>query len=202
MNRFFIFSSALILLSFAGRAQDTTEEPRAGYSTEGYGNNIISVIPLAAQNEGYAAGITYERFLDPRARISLYVPLTINVQDEAWHYRSQYKTVTTGGLIGFKFYPTSSRGVVRYALGLSVGVYDLARTYSKGYSPVGPAYEDKRKEHYFRAGFLMNNSVNFTLSRKVSLGLDLHLGVGQNGDPDQDDTMPMLLALFRAGYRF
>ncbi len=101
MKRFLLFISTLTLLSFTTQAQSAGDADLPVSSPVRYGNNIISIIPVAFHNNGRAAGICYERFLDERGRISLYVPLTIAAQKLDWHYRDQYKTRTTGGLIGF-----------------------------------------------------------------------------------------------------
>ncbi len=201
MKRFLLFISTLTLLSFTTQAQSAGDADLPVSSPVRYGNNIISIIPVAFHNNGRAAGICYERFLDERGRISLYVPLTIAAQKLDWHYRDQYKTRTTGGLIGFEFYPTSSHGIVRYAFGLSIGAYDIARSYEQIRSPIG-IFDKKETVHYLKAGALVNNSINFTLGGKVSLGLDLNLGVAGSDEPDYDGTEPFVLVMFKAGYRF
>lgn len=191
-----------LVCSIVAAAQ--AEDNITGEATSGkprYGNNIVSLVPVAFNNSGQNVGLAYERILDEKGKLSIYVPLLYSSRPLDWHYRYQYKSTTIGGLLGFKFYPTSSRGVVRYAMGLSIGSYAITRTYEKGWSP-GGLFDQKNKEHYLKTGLLFNNSISFTLAGKVSLALDLHLGVADSDEPDYDSTEPFVLLMFKAGYRF
>lgn len=201
MYRFLPLIILFLLSSLpAGAQQPESENPREASGTW-YGNNIVSLVPAFINNNGRGAGICYERILDEYGKFSLYVPLLLSYQKLAWHYREQYKTRSLGGLFGFKFYPTSSRGTVRYAMGLAVAVYSLQRTYEMGRSMMF-TYADYKKENYTKTGLLFNNSINITVSGKVNLGLDLHLGVCDSNEPDFDSTEPFILLMFKAGYRF
>ncbi len=121
-----------LLLSLSAAAQTTEEAEQSAPSDIRYGNNIVSIVPVFFNNRTRGVGVCYERILDAKGKFSLYVPLLLSYQKLDWHYRYQYKTRSLGGLLGFKFYPTSSRGAVRYAMGLSLAVYSLARTYEQG----------------------------------------------------------------------
>lgn len=203
-NKMFRFLSLIILyllLSITSGAQQPESEELSAASGPRYGNNILSFVPAFINNNGRGAGICYERIVDEDGKFSLYVPLLLSYQKLAWHYREQYKTRSLGGLLGFKFYPTSSRGVVRYAMGLSIAVYSLQRTYEMGRSMMF-TYEDYKKENYLKTGLLFNNSVNITVSGKINLTLDLHLGISDSNEPDFDSTEPFVLLMFKTGYRF
>jgi hypothetical protein len=201
MSKFLFLIALSLLLSVTAGAQLPESDDPPNASGTGYGNNILSFVPAFINNNGRGAGICYERILDENGKFSLYVPLLLSYQKLAWHYREQYKTRSLGGLFGFKFYPTSSRGVVRYAMGLSVAVYSLQRTYEMGRSMMF-TYADYKKENYTKTGLLFNNSINVTVSGKVNLSLDLHLGVCDSNEPDFDSTEPFVLLMFKAGYRF
>jgi hypothetical protein len=199
--KFCLLLTSFIIATSCATAQSSID---AGPVTaNGFGENIVSVSPFLINNTGPGFGICYERFLEESSTLSIYIPLTFTFQKLAWHYHEQYKTQNAGGMLGFKFYPATSKGVVKYAFSVGISQHFITRHYQH-YTKLhtGALVEENKTVGYAKTGFLIGNTVNFTIAKKIVLALDLHLGFAASNEPDYDGTVPFALVMFKTGYRF
>ncbi|MCB0698146.1 MAG: hypothetical protein KDC07_12325 [Chitinophagaceae bacterium] len=149
-----------------------------------YGNNIVSFIPMEITS-GVGIGLSYERVIDKKTGIlSFYMPVTIAFAND------NYDPVlgTTSGntpptyyiMPGLKFYPTGSKGVVRYAVGPN-----LAYISGQQYSGTEFIYDNNGNiigqttpgwEQRTALGIMVTNSLNINPNAHLHLGLELGLG--------------------------
>lgn len=176
-----------------------------------YGKNIIAVAPLQLTNDNIQGGVgfslSYERMLDKNGIISLYVPAILSFSTDNNNYYNNNvnnNTYSTFYIMpGIKFYPTGSRGVVRYAVGPSFVI--AAGNTGNGYDQFGNPVSGS----YSIFGFMVNNSLNICPTPHLYLGLELGLGVSyvtnQNNTYNSSVGIgadPMVQFAFKVGYRF
>lgn len=182
-----------------------------------YGKNIIAIAPVQVSNAGIGAGLSYERVLDKKGIISLYIPAAVGfISDNVSQYSSMSGTYITNNetytnfmvMPGVKIYPTGSKGKVRYSVGPSLAAL-FGRDYTSysrfvGYDNFGnPIYTNNRGDR-FALGVLVNNTLNMQPTPRLYLGLELGLGMSYinqiNGA--NDDQMGFAQFAFKLGYRF
>ncbi|WP_118975215.1 hypothetical protein [Taibaiella koreensis] len=185
-----------LLFAWIGRAGGQEAQPASDY-----GDNIVCLMPALANNTGPGLGFSYERFLDDMDRISFYVPVYYTRRKSRWSYSEHYKTNCFGAVFGFKLYPGSSKGPVRYAFGFGIPLDLLTRKTDEVQTHVA-IYDSQRTDHFVRTGFLFHNSLNCTIKRHWVLAADLQMGFTATDEKDYDTTVPFVLLMFKAGYRF
>ena len=178
-----------------------------------YGNNILAVSPLQVSNPGVGFGISYERDLDKKGIVSLYLPLAISFANtdnyNNYYYSYPYPSVkyTTGFFMpGLKFYPTGSKGKVKYAVGPNLAIVAGQRPVA---TPViliypGPT-EIYSMKNRFSLGTMVFNSLNINPTPHLNIGLEMGMGVSYIDMTDGVNTgmMPFLFQLnAKIGYRF
>jgi hypothetical protein len=155
------------------------------------GKNIfsIAIIQATEQSTGEGSGNTfpgfgihYERMLNKKANVSLYIPATLSLytgyQDD-FTYTNNATHAFFYTYPGIKFYPTGSNRRFSYSVGPSIAigfgrkyanstsVYDSA-TYTYSY-----AYQSKS---VFKAGLIINNGINIMAAKHLYIGVELGLG--------------------------
>jgi len=136
-------------------------------TTNKYGNNIISFCPIDMMpTNNIGIGISYERLVSEHFGVC--VPVMIGLSND-------YTNVG----IELKVYPTNAKGAARYAIAPMIMYGDGSEkstryeyNSSTGFSELINVYT--RRQHF---GFLLNQTVNFTIMNQFFLGLDGGLGV-------------------------
>lgn len=181
-----------------------------------YGRNIIALAPLQI-TEGVGLGLSYERVLDKRGILSLYIPAAVafngnnsggeffpgGYYNNYGPYNENYNTYYI--MPGLKIYPTGSKGKIRYAVGPSFALvfgqqynYYYYNTYPYTSTPV------YKMEDRFAFGMMINNSLNMQPTPHLYLGLELGLGVTYIQKVGGVDVGTNTLGqfAFKIGYRF
>lgn len=187
-----------------------------------YGMNIISLSPVCINEEGLGIGIAYERMLDEKGMFTLFLPMSFHFGGFQKSYSDMQpissldiygKDIRIMNLnAGVKFYPSGSREKVKYALGVLLN-------YQNGYrmdggpgsvSPFVSSIPPSDKVAIQRAGVLINNSLNLSLTKHCYMALDLGYGITYLNQEElpQSTTLTNIGAdaitqfNFRIGYRF
>ena len=183
---------------------DEDSEPKAKRKTH-YGKNILSVAPFQFTEAGIGFSFAYERFIDKDDIISFVLPV-LGTFDP---FSESSSGVSNGGsndytyyvMPGLKFYPTGSRGKVRYALGPSL-VLGAGEKTLVSYNYYGSNNETRAEKLVM--GITINNSINFRPTQHMYLGLDLGLGftyVNQFDNQNKGITA-LVNGAFKIGYIF
>lgn len=187
-----------------------------------YGGNIISAALINLNEHGYGVGLAYERSLDKKGVISLYLP--VNVCLGGIGNTDVYDPLTGGStsqplrrtiwqfMPGAKFYPAGNQGKARYAVGPQLvyetgtiereqWIYDPSSSY--GFYQKGDAKVQK-------LGVMINNSVNMFPTKNLFIGVDFGIGIPYNWEEENLSTgqmeaagndSPLVQLNFRLGFR-
>lgn len=194
-----ILSAAILAISINGAAQAQQSKPA-------YGPNILRLMPLTAFNGGVGLGLSYERILDANGKVGLNIPVSYGIRSGNSDMGGNEFNSALMINPGIKFYPSGQRKVT-YALGASLFAamgtddgyrYDINQTYR--YSNIST----------LQAGIMVNNYLQFNLSPKVNIGLELGVGpvyLDQRKDKTNNITYNEGLDVmgqfsFHIGYRF
>lgn len=202
------------------RSREDREEAREARSNRSgnrpavnYGDNIISLAVVQMTNESPAGfGLHYERVLDKRGIISLYLPVAFSIVHEDFHNNSYYydddqTDVFFYAYPGVKIYPTGSKRRISYGVGPSLALgWGRRDVYRDSYNPLTGQYAgvERRSEEVFKSGLMVNNSLNIQPTKNFYLGLELGLGFNyiNNEDYYHSDDEPLVQFNFKLGYRF
>jgi len=191
-----LFALLLGSIATASFAQPGVYSNKATDTKKHYGKNILAFNPVHLISENFVGvGFSYERLVNPYLGLKVPVMMAIN---------TNYFNVS----LEAKLYPTKNTGPVKYA---------IAPTIMMG---IG---QDKREEYvyhqngttsYFTSvipanhfGFLLNQTLNVTISRQFYIGLEGGLGINYY-DEKQDNNGSNSNLSFLAqmnigmGYRF
>ena len=191
-----ILAILMACTSIAASAQ-TQDKPQ-----KHYGDNIVSVSPLHLTERGSGASIAYERTLDKRGAISLYLPVMLTFKSQNGENGSPKPTYYF--MPGVKFYPTGNKGAVKYALGPSLVILDGKEpTYYRGSG--FDVYSNR-----FMMGVMINNYINFNITPHLFMSFELGFGASYVNRSDnntlnyhEEGSMETLAQLaYRIGYRF
>lgn len=177
-----------------------------------YGHNIISAMPMQLMTEGVGVGLAYERVIDKAGILSFYLPVTTTIANF-----ESYNTGMGGPRVGdtrgvyyfmpgLKFYPTGSKGVVRYAVGPNI-VYRTGEEFTSTFFPMSPngvQIQDVGWKRINTLGIIVSNSLNINPTPHLHLGLELGLGFTYWNSIGGSVTDPQGLVQFgfKMGYRF
>ena len=175
--------TALALLWVPAWAQDRGrgEQPMVGPMN--YGSNIVRIAPITAMDIGVGFGLSYEKIFGENQMIGLVLPVTLLLENRNNNdlYSGAYNQNRYNTYVyftpGVKFYPFGQRKVT-YAIGPSLmlgygGSYQW-QTHTDAY---GYVYLEDVKTTRFRMGLLLNNYVNFQISKLFNIGLEGGLGM-------------------------
>ena len=172
-----------------------------------YGNNIISVIPMQVLTNNVGLGLSYERVLDKAGIISFYLPVSIEFDGSPNNgigpapvngetYPSYYI------MPGVKFYPTGSKGVVRYAVGPNLA-YVAGKEFNFVYDNLGNIV-GQDVQNTSKLGVMVTNSLNINPTSHIHLGIELGIGFTYMNKLGNTELGTDALAQFgfKIGYRF
>ncbi len=135
-----------------------------------YGNNIIRIAPFSAYDVGVGLNLSYERHLDKKQQLSVVVPINFlfNLNYNANGEQDMYYAFTPG----LKFYPSGQKKVT-YAVGPSM-FFLTGQT--KEWESSGWSQQLVTKERFIM-GLLVNNYLNFNISKNFLFGMEAGLGL-------------------------
>jgi hypothetical protein len=203
------------------RAPEHHSEPKPQIH---YGGNIISAALINLNEHGYGVGLAYERSLDKRGVISLYLP--VNVCLGGIGNDTYYDPLLSGNITsprrrtiwqfmpGAKFYPTGNQGKVRYAVGPQL-VYETGTIEREQYLydptfPGNAGFYRRDDVKIQKFGVMINNSVNMFPSRNLFIGIDFGIGIPYSWEEESlltgqmeaaGNESPMVQLNFRLGFR-
>lgn len=204
-----ILAVAIILgVANAGKAQTA-----AGSS---YGSNILSFAPLQMTEEGpRGIGVHYERQLDSKGIFNLYLPFAATILSSVYYDPnvSQYDQRSHSAYFdffpGLKICPTGSHKKVYYGVGPSLAFgFGSRNTTVSMYDPATGQYlyTTGVKASIFRAGILVNNSINVQPTPRFYMGMEFGIGYAylthDHYDYYGDDDDVLVNLNFKVGYRF
>lgn len=176
MKRIMMFSLFVMGISLTAFAQEyrvnrTYENKRTKLKSAGLGKNIIAFSPVSiamnsVMNDGepnVAVGMSYERIFD-NEYISFRLPVNFTIEKPGIYLMPT-----------IKLYP-KKQGIVKYAIGpqfLISYVEDYFHPYLYGPAPLPVSKLETRRQF----GFALNNSLNFTISKNLYVGMDASLGI-------------------------
>lgn len=183
-------------MSILGHAQKTND----------YGRNILRLYPLNVFSSGnVGVGLSYERILSSDGKFGLKIPIHWGVDEANDGYYSDDVITRSGFMVNpsVKFYPAGQRKVT-YGLGFSLFGVWANNDYYKYDNGFVRRVDGTREQ----MGMLLENSVQFNLSPKFNIGLELGIGPSyinrytENGRTYNDGITAMGLFNFHVGYRF
>lgn len=146
-----------------------------------YGNKIIRFAPLKVYDMGVGLGLSYERHLDPEQKISLILPIDLAFINTYYsNLNAPYLNHKVNSYVyfspGIKFYPSGQRKV-NYAIGANLIIGSGKGLYHSGYYDQFQnwIYREQELKHY-RMGMMVNNYLNFNITNKFNIGIELGLG--------------------------
>lgn len=162
-------------------------------------------------NEGaVGVGLHYERVIDKRNIISFYLPYALNIRHYNRYNGLNYendRAVFNYFYPGIKVYPTGSNRRVSYAVGASAAI-GFGEKYIDYYDQNRGAWQYGKRD-VFKAGLLINNSLNVQPSKKIYIGVELGLGFNYYNEENDlvngsysDIDEPLVQFNFKVGYRF
>jgi hypothetical protein len=174
-------------------------------STSEFGKNIITVSPIQLVESGLfynndvCINLAYERIFG-NEYFGVKLPGSISLKNQFFYFMPT-----------LKLYP-AKQGLVRYAVGpqlfFGTGKIKYAYYNYNNYPYPETILSERRTEF----GFMINNSVNFTIIKDMYLGMDLGMGLNYyNNWKDNDDYAnkgndspfdPIVQFNFSMGYRF
>lgn len=178
-----------------------------GLSQEKYGKNIVSLAPIQMANESAAGfGLQYERVIDKKNIISLVLPFAMVFYDNNNGYNRSDTRAYTYFYPGIKIYPTGSNRRLSYGVGVAAALGFGNKDIYVGSSQ----YSSYRTENVFKAGILVNNSINIQPTKNLYMGLELGLGFTYYNEENRYDNYyygtfddgPLVQFSFKIGYRF
>lgn len=188
----------------------TPKNTEDGVIARAYGNNIVSFAPLQI-TEGVGVGLSYERILDKKGVVSLYLPFAVSFtafNNDPFvsttpnnNYRPSFYAMP-----GLKFYPAGSDHRFGYAVGPNL-VYIKGEEFRNEliYDNFGNIIgQDVGWRDRSTFGILVNNSLNVNATQHLHLGLELGLGFSYINKVGDYTTDPIGIAQFNfnIGYRF
>jgi hypothetical protein len=199
MKNLVLYSLAL-LFCFNAMAQERSQ----------YGNNTLSFSPLQINNPGIGFGVSYEVDLDRRGIVALYLPMSFSIsnttRDKHIGYYSSEPYYTGFIMPGLKFYPTGSKGKVKYAVGPNLAVIAGERP-SYTYNYLASSYPTGiySTQTRFSLGTMVFNSLNINPTPHLNIGVEMGMGVCYIDQTAgiSSGMMPFLFQLgTKIGYRF
>jgi len=147
---------------------------------EDMGKNKIDISPFKALDSGPGFGISYERILDKNGYFGLLLPFTMTV-DNSYYSPVGSETGNSDQMYYFaptlKVYPFGQKRV-SYAVGptLYAGVGRHWYQFTD-YNPTTQVYTSRDEERErFRMGMIVNNFVNFQITKHFQIGLNAGVG--------------------------
>jgi len=161
-----------------------------------YGRHIV-MASAVLNNGGEGFGLQYEYVINETKTVSVYIPFMVCITPELSHTSSAGPINAVMYFInpGFRIFPTSSKGVVRYSIGLSA-----LMGFGEGRNG---DHVETRADLTSRAvgGLLLVNALHFQPTTHIRISLEIGIGLGSDDQPlTQGNFLGQLSA--GLGYRF
>ncbi len=166
------------------------------------GKNIVRFNPISVfAYGGVGFGMGYERILDDDGKFGMKIPFHLGMMSNGGNNITNYALMINPGI---KFYPNGQRKAT-YGLGVSLfGITGTNDRYTGQWGGVQMHTPGSR----FHLGMMIDNSVQFNLTPKLNIGMELGLGPSYinnytaNGRTSNDPLQFMAAFNFHVGYRF
>lgn len=155
---------ALTLIGIHANAQNDK-------SQSDYGNNIIRLSPFAAYDVGLGLNLSYERHLDKKQQLSLILPVNF-LFNPNYNSNNGEQNMYYAFTPGLKFYPSGQKKVT-YSIGPSLFLL-TGKTSEWIYTGWNEELITKER---FTLGLLVNNYLNFNISKNFMFGMEAGLGL-------------------------
>lgn len=163
----YILTMVLLISHFGSIAKEKESKQKLG-------NNILSFHPLHLVADNHVGvGVSYERIINPYVGLKVPIMKSIN---------SNYTNIS----IEAKLYPAKNIRSFAYAIAPSImfgtgdQVWNDDTYYPGGYN----TNTIKRPRTHF--GFLLNQTLNFTIAKQMYIGLDGGIGINYFDDKYKD----------------
>ena len=183
----FICSSALTSVAQSGNSSNAMKKD--------FGKNILAFNPVhLIASDFVGVGFSYERLVNNYLGLKIPVMIAMN---------NNYYNIG----IEAKLYPTKNTGAVKYAIAPAI-MLGIGENKYQTYNYVGsssvPIDVVEKASHF---GFLLNQTLNVTITRQFFIGIDGGLGINyydQKANTDNANSKLSFLAQLHIGmgYRF
>lgn len=193
-----IASMGMAGAAFAQRNIESNEEVEKPKMKKN--NNIVSIAPIQFTENGVGFGISYEHMLDKDRIVSLNIPFVGSYRVSSSDYSGRYHSDPMYYLMpGLKFYPTGSKGMVKYAIGPSIVAGYGTHTDDGSFHNILPVQHNQ-----FVLGVMVNNSMNVNLTKTMYMGLEFGLGFSylHRWDGVEKGMEALVQGGFKMGYKF
>ncbi len=203
IKKIVLLSTLPILLASIANAQSATENATTS-TTEvaspiaAKGKNIVSLAPIQFTENGVGLSFSYEKGIDNGGIVAYNLPVIVTFNLNTNSSNGNHQDAMAYFSPGIKFYPTSSYGTVKYAIGPSLVIGAGEKTsYSYDYN----TYNTQSK---FIFGIIVSNSLNINPTPHFYMGIDFGFGftyfnrLGGNND----GITGIVQSGFKMGYRF
>lgn len=161
---------------------------------------VWGIAPMHFSEDGVGFAISFEKGIDEGGVVSFVLPVAATFDMS----NTSYTNSMFYFMPGIKFYPTTNKGKVKYAIGPSLvvggGIMHEQYVYSS-YYPYTPNYDVDQSK--FLLGVMVSNSLNFMPAPHLYLGLDFGFGFSYINRIDgyNDGVRGMVQGGFSIGYR-
>ena len=161
-------------------SEPTNERNSPVVQDEPMGRNKVDFSAFKALDSGPGFGISYERILDKNGYFGLLLPLTLTISD-SYYFPIGSETSNNEEMYYFspslKIYPFGQKRVT-YAVGPTLYAGAGRRWYNyTDYNPTTQVYTSREEERErFRMGMIVNNYVNFQITKHFQIGLNAGVG--------------------------
>lgn len=187
MTRYFpgIFVAALLSFSTAFAQTDDDDDSKSGNKQMPSGiymnengqlpaarkYKVLAVAPMQFTENGVGLAVSYEHSIDKHGIVTYVLPAIATLNSTTSSFSNKRHQDPMFYLMpGLKFYPTSCYGKVKYALGPSLVIGAGQQRVDDYY------YNNDQLYDKFLFGIMVNNSVNFTPTPHIYLGVEFGLG--------------------------
>lgn len=142
--------------------------------------NALRFSPVGVNEIGTTVGISYEKYLSESSKVSLIFPLDVVFRQHERLWSSDDRTSPAYFYFtpGFKFYPASKERPVKYAIGSNLVLGSGERYYyNPNYNSNGTWQDRYERANNTRIGVMVTNYVNFDISRRFTMGINLGFGL-------------------------
>ncbi len=170
-----IATSTIVISGFAQRSKKESID---------YGKNIIRLNPISFfEYGGVGFGLGYERILSEDGNFGLKIPFFMGMRTDNFIFGqggSHNSSISNYSLMinpGIKFYPTGQRKIT-YGLGFSVfGIFGSNNHYEYIYnSQQNKSFRTLMDGSHINFGMMVDNSIQFNLTPKFNIGLEVGVG--------------------------
>jgi len=168
-----------------------------------YGRHVITPF-VSANNAGPGYGIITEWMLGDKEKLSVVLPVALcygYARHSGSHNQSgeDLRPLMVFVEPGFRFYPTTSCGVARYALGANL-VLGVGKGTSNFYTNGTPKLQSRTI-----AGLLLSQSIHFQITPHIRTSIEVGIGIGTDDGVNSatgESLNPLGQASFGIGYRW